>query len=303
VTTLAAPSLRRGLRWTIAVLAALVVLAAFAVRASAVGPTGVRASLDAVRGVAASIALAGALVAAKRASRSEAVGLGIAAGTLCLCIAGDHLEEAWLGGGEAPGRRLLLASAGWSAVVLGIPAAVGALLLRIPAFDLLAFPRRPLGPLLAAVAAGVFLYPALSLLQSAVDWAAATSLGPSPGGTVLGWPGVRVAAMREAFPASSSDLPLHVFLQIAWQLPLLEVLLHGVLRQAFLRWGAMPFVVATATLAALVRLRTGVDLFAFAGSVLTGWLAARSGSVFPGIAFWPSLFLGWVLWGHLIPPS
>ena len=296
------PSLRRGLRWTLAVLLAIAVLAAFAVRGSAAGASGIRGSVDAVRLFASGIALLGAVVAALRASRSEAVGLGIAALTLALCVAGDHAEMAWLERLALPSsHHFLAATAAWSIVVLGVPTVVGSLLLRIPAVDLVALPRRPLGPVVAALVAGVLLYPAISLLQVGVDLTAAALLGPSPGGTTLGWPGVRVASMREAFPASLSSQPLHLFLQLAVQLPLLEVLLHGVLRQAFLRWGAMPFVVVTAVVAALVRLRTGVDLFAFGGSLVTGWLAARCGSVFPGIAFWTALFFGWVFWGWLIP--
>jgi hypothetical protein len=296
------PSLRRGLRWTIAVVLAITVLAAFSVRGSAADESGVRSSLDAARLVAAGIAFAGAVVAALRASRSEAVGLAVAAGALALCVVCDHAVLAWYARLAPPApAHFLAASAAWSVVVLGIPTVAGSLALRIPALDLLASPRRPLGPFVAALVAGVFLYPALSLLQVGVELAAAKVLGPSAGGTALGGPSVRVAAMREAFPASVTSQPLHLFLQVALQLPLLEVLLHGVLRQAFLRWGAMSFVVVTAVLAALVRLRTGLDLFAFGGSLVTGWLAARCGSVFPGIAFWTALYFGWVFWGWLIP--
>jgi hypothetical protein len=300
----ASPSLRRGLRWTLAILLAIALLAAFSIRGSAIDATGIRGSADAVRLLASGIALAGAVVAALRASRSEAVGLGVAAATLALCVAGDLAVAAWWAR-VAPlsPAHLVAGSAAWSLAVLGLPILAGSLLLRIRAVDLAALPARPMGPTVAALVAGVLLYPALSVLQVGVDLLADVALGPSPGGSRLGWPGIRVAVMKEAFPASVSGQPLHLFVLLAVQLTLLEVLLHGVLRQAFLRWGALPFVVVTAVLAALVRLQTGVSLFAFGGSLVTGWLAARCGSVLPGIAFWTALFFGWISWGWLVPPG
>jgi hypothetical protein len=297
------PAARRGLRWAVVVALATLVLAALAVRGAAVGALGAGKSLDAVRLLAAAFAAGGAVVAARRASRSEAVGLGVAAGALALCVLGDVLARAALEGRPATDARVAVVHGGWAVLAFGVPAAAGAVLLRIHPLDLLAAPARPLGPLVAAAVGGLLLYPALGILQGGADALAAAVLGPSPGGTSLGWPGVRVAAMKESFPASSANVPLRVFLDVALQLPLLELLTHGVLRQAFLRWGARPFVVVTAALAGVLRVRGNVDFFAFGGSLLTGWIAARSGSVVPGIVFWIALFAGWVFWGSLIPPS
>ncbi len=297
------PGIRRGLRWGLAIAIAVAALGAFTVRAGATGVAGLRESMDAARLVGAAILAVGAAVAATRASRSEAIGLGLATATLVLAVAADRAVLRWLPGGGDVARRLLLASGLWSLAVFAVPSAAGGFLLKIPPGDLLRPPTRPTGPLVAAVVAGLFLQPALSSLQTGVEWAGREVLGPTTAGPAPALPSLRAALLRGSFPGASHEAPLHVFLQIAVQLPLMEILLHGVLRQAFLRWGALPFVVGTAVLAALLRIQTGIDFTAFGGALVTGLLAARTGSVVPGFAFWTSLYLGWIAWTHVIPAA
>jgi hypothetical protein len=79
------------------------------------------------------------------------------------------------------------------------------------------------------------------------------------------------------------------------------VLIHGVLRQPFSRWGIVGFAVVTAVFAPLLFLQQGVSFFLFGGALVTGIVAARGGSVLPGFAFWMALFAGVALWLEVLP--
>lgn len=300
--TIRAPAVRPAARWVVAIAISIAVLGAFAVRAGATGERGVRESLDSARIVAACLLAVGAALAAVRTSRHEAVGFALAAASLGLAVAADRVATRWLEGGGDVAQRVAIVSAAWSLAVLALPSIAGSAMLSIPPSDLLRAPRRQTAAFVAAAVAGVFLFPALSFLDTGVDVAVREILGPTVAGPSPGWPSLRAALLRETLPGSSAAVPLHVFLQIGLQYPLMETFLHGVLRQAFLRWGSMPFVVGTALLSSLIAATTRIDLAAFGGMIVTGLFAARTGSVLPGFVFWTARYLGWVLWSRLLLP-
>ena len=87
---------------------------------------------------------------------------------------------------------------------------------------------------------------------------------------------------------------------LCFSLPAVELLLHGVLRASFGRWGLLPFVVGTAFCAAILCVDTTVNYSVFVGALATGLLAARSGSVIPGFVFWQAVYVGAILWSPLL---
>ena len=168
---------------------------------------------------------------------------------------------------------------------------------RHPRGDLLGPPRAPLRDFGVAIAAGLLLFPVLSLAtnatQSAVDaWR---------GGHNHPWRGVVHAMRTVPFIDVVSDETALLAVRLGLTLPLIEVLLHGVLRQTFSRWGIVGFAVGTAVLAPLLYLQNGVSFFLFGGAIATGIVAARGGSVVPGFAFWMALFAGIALWLEVLP--
>jgi hypothetical protein len=104
------------------------------------------------------------------------------------------------------------------------------------------------------------------------------------------WPDLAHAALgREPFPESPRFGFRGIALQLTLGFPLLEALLHGVLRQAFGRWGAVPFVAGTAFLAPFFFMDRGMSFAAFGGAAVTGVFAARTASLVPALAFWSAV--------------
>ena len=300
------PAARRATRFSLAIGGAAFLLWALAVRARS-GPKseGPGAGMDEVRLIAAAICAVAALVAPRIASRVEAVGFWVAAAALVLSVLADHalfFAMARLSVPGAPERteqRMLALVALSAVVVLGGPLAFGAWRLRIPVTDLLRPPKPAVRPLALAAIGGVLAYPVLSVatfaVNALVDAWARTHTHP--------WPGLRNALHADIVEGVVSR-PFHwIVLALAIELPLLELLLHGVLRQALSRWGIVGFVVGTAILAPVVLLSGRMSFFLFGGCLATGFLAARSASVVPGFAFWASLAYGWIAWGWILPPG
>ncbi len=295
---------RRVARWALATAVALLVLAAVSVRAS---PR--LASGQEVRVIAAAICLFAALVAPRLGTRVEAAGFVVAALALLASAGIDALavrSAAAAGrdglGADAVRERLLVAKAASGLLGLGVPIAVGLAWMRIPVPDLLRPPGRAAKPLLAALLMAVLLYPALMAFERLAGTALADLLAPPSASRLPLWPGWKRVLGHEPFPSGGERPFAHAALTIGVQLPLLEILVHGVLRQAFHRWGALPFVVATAALASLLMTASSNVSFAIFGAALvTGLFAARTGSVFPGVAFWLAFFVTSTAWARFLP--
>lgn len=297
------PAVRRSTKFLLAIGGAALLLWAFAVRARATGggsdPT---AGLDAVRWISAAACLIAASIAPRVGSRVEAVGFVVAAIALSLSVASDFIIEAILApsvGAEVKPRTADLVFAlrvAWPVVVLGIPLLIGAGLLGTPAPDLLRQPSAGLRAIAAALVAGFAIYPVLAVATSAVNAGvdAWVGLRQHP------WTGWEAALGAEIFEGVV-DRPFRwVAVALAIEFPLLELLLHGVLRQALSRWGAMGFVMGTAILAPILLLSGQLSFFLFGGCIVTGLFAARTASVVPGFTFWIALVYGRIAWRYLL---
>jgi hypothetical protein len=89
---------------------------------------------------------------------------------------------------------------------------------------------------------------------------------------------------------------LDAALRLALAFPLLEACLHGVARHGAGRLGAVPFVVATAFVAAAASMDSRMPFGLFVGALATGLFAARTGSLLPALAFWPALLASQAAW-------
>ena len=298
------PGVRRATRFALVIIGAGFLLWALAVRARSGGRgAGPGAGADEVRWIAAAACAVAALIAPRVASRAEAIGFFVAALALAARIGADHLGS-WafrrisvLGAEQENEERLLLLHAGWSLVVLGGPLVVGAWLLKTPAPDLLRPPGPAWKPMLLALAAGFALYPVLAVATTAVN----ALVDGWVGSHAKPWPGWNGALHAEVIDADVARKFRWIALALAIELPLLEILLHGVLRQALSRWGVVGFVVGTAVLAPVVMISGTMSFFLFGGCIVTGLFAARTASIVPGFAFWTSLVYGWIAWGWILP--
>jgi hypothetical protein len=289
---------RRGAAWALGIGAALLLLAA--VEASTAPEAGgLRASRDAVRLLLAFPLAVGALVAARAGARSEAIGLAVASAVLALAAVCDAFAARWIAAGDGRSARLDRDVAyrfvvPW--IVLGLPGWVGARALRIPPLRVFGARTPSLRAFGVAAVLGVALFPLLNAASvygnAALRAALVAGAPPDP----RGWPSLANAIDRPFFPLTTPTRFLQLAARLAFFFPLAEACLHGVLRQAFLRWGRVPFVVGTAFLAVPLVMDGQTTFGVFGGMLVTGVLAATTGSSAPGLAFWYALFLGQVLW-------
>lgn len=252
-----------------------------------------------VRWIAAGGCLVAALVARRMSSTVEAKGFVVAALALALSVVADHLLlivskrlgtqwSAWL----------IPVHAAQDLLSLGVPIVVGVLWIGIPTGDLLRPSPAPLRDYGTVVLTGLLLFPLLSLATKATH----AGLDAWRGGHSHPWRGIADALRQTPFSDRVTHEGQLIALRLGLTLPLLEVLLHGVLRQSFGRWGIVGFAVGTAFLAPLLLVQNQLSFFLFGGALVTGIVAARGGSVVPGFAFWMALFAGIGLWMDLIPP-
>jgi hypothetical protein len=174
---------------------------------------------------------------------------------------------------------------------------LGARWIGIPAADLLGPSRAPLRDFATAVVAGLLLYPVFSLATNATH----AALDAWRGGHSHPWRGFGHAVRQAPLADVVSNEAALIALRLGLTFPLIELLLHGVLRQTFSRWGIVGFVVATAALAPLLFLQNHVSFFLFGGALVTGVVSARGGSAVPGFAFWMALFAGVAIWLAVLP--
>jgi hypothetical protein len=287
------------LRWILWIAVAALLVAAVGVRAAdrlAEGQT--------ARMVVAGACLVAAVAARRLGTRGETAGFCVAAMALLGTVAIDAIALVGLervareGGARAVEQRMLLAHAATGLVAFLIPAVVGMLWMRIPTFDLLRLPERNAVRAFAiAVVAALLLHPVLRAADELATNSIRSLFSKSAAAPAV-WPGWKAVLARETSGGGSLAFAT-VALSLSIVLPMLEVLGHGVLRQAFHRWGAVPFVLATASLSSLLLLSGSVSYAVFGGSLVTGLLAARSGSIFPGVAFWLALWSSAALWMRL----
>jgi hypothetical protein len=292
------PGARRAGTWGLAVAGALLLLAA--VEAStAPGAGGTRANRDAVRVLLAVPCLAGALVARRAGARPESVGFAVATAALLAAAAVDRLGTSWIVDGldgAARLRREAIVRILSPAIVLGLPAAAGAVAMRIPFVDLW-LGRRPVGwAIVLGAALGLLCFPLVNAANVFGNAALREAMSSGVASGPRGWPPLASAFERELFPAAAATRATALAARLGVAFPLLEACLHGVLRQALSRWGVLPFAVGTAFLAPLLLMDVQMAFGIFGGTLVTGLLAARTASVLPGIAFWSALVLGQVLW-------
>ena len=250
-----------------------------------------------VRWIAAGACLVAAL-AARRMSTVEAKGFVVAGAALAASVLSDL-------GANAASRALGADWAAWRVPVraaqdvlaLGLPAVVGARWIGIPAGDLLRPSSRPVRDFGTAIVAGLLLFPLLSLITKATH----AGLDSFRGGHSHRWTGFADALRQAPLADQITGEGALIAVRLGLTYPLLEVLLHGVLRQPFSRWGLVGFVTVTAVLAPLLLVQDRLSFFLFGGALVTGVVAGRGGSVVPGFAFWLALFAGVALWMNVLP--
>jgi hypothetical protein len=251
-----------------------------------------------VRWIAAGACLVAALVARRMSSPVEAKGFIVAALALTLSVLADHgilVVAARLGERWDAWRLPLLAAQ--DLLALGVPIVVGVLWMGIPTADLLRPSPAPLRDYGTVIVSGLLLFPLLSLATKATH----AGLDAWRGGHSHPWMGFADALRQTPFSDRIAGEGPLIALRLGLTLPLIEVLLHGVLRQSFGRWGIVGFAVGTAFLAPLLFVQNQLSFFLYGGAIVTGIVAGRGGSVVPGFAFWMALFAGIGLWMDLIP--
>jgi hypothetical protein len=184
-------------------------------------------------------------------------------------------------------------------VVLGLPALVGARALRIPPLRVFGDRTPSLASFAVAAALGVALFPLLNAANVYGNAAVRAAMIAGSPHLPRSWPPLSSVVDRSFFPFTTTTRFVQLAARLGLFFPLAEACLHGVLRQAFLRWGRVPFVVGTAFLAVPLVMDAQTTFGLFFGMLLTGLLSARTGSAAPGVAFWYALFAGQVLWMQL----
>lgn len=298
--------------WALAILLATGALVALGVRARVVAADGsLRPAMDETRALLIAVFVVAALVARRRASRAEAIGFALMAGALMVSVAIDAAMYAARPTVDAVGavsiqpaveRWALLWRLATLVASFLLPAFLGASLLGVQPLDLLQ-PPEPVGrPIAVAALAGLLLWPTVAWFHAYASASVATAASwwndavvATPGFVPL------EAATRTSLLVDQVQDPFAIVaLLVGLQLPALELLLHGTLRQSFNRWGIVPCVVGTAVLAPVLVMSAGLTFGLFPACLATGLLAARSGSVVPGFVFWQALYIGRIGWIELL---
>jgi hypothetical protein len=250
-----------------------------------------------VRWIAAGACLVAA-AAARRMSVVEAKGFVVAALAFAASVLVDVVGYRVSGSleGEWHARRALVRGV-QDLVAFGLPVVLGSWWIGIPAGDLLRPSVRPVRDFATAIVAGLLLFPVLSLVTKATH----AALDAWRGGHSHPWNGLLDAMRQTPLADQVTDEGALIAVRLGLTFPLLEVLLHGVLRQPFSRWGIVGFVTVTAVLAPPLLVQDRLSFFVFGGAVVTGIVAALGGSVVPGFAFWMALFGGVALWMNVLP--